>query len=188
MHILKIIENLIFTYLSFVNKWSAKCVGKCHGTRRDHIAGFMNCESYIREEERSGCRENDEKLISHGERILRSRTEIRRTNPINPRDDYWGKTADPVAKKLSWREDDWLRRRGREKQSKFAVQLICRFHATDTNGGRKFLIKDGRLPRDLVGKQCCFSTWDCFSKSNLRNIFNHEMFRMDHETVLWQNL
>lgn len=67
---------------------------------------------------------------------------------------------------------------GQKKQSKFAVKLICRFHATDTSGSHKFLIKDGRLPRDSVGKQCCFS------KSNQRNIFNRKMFRMKHHKIV----
>jgi len=54
----------------------------------------MNYKLYIREEERSDCRENDEKLISHGERVFSThRTEIRQTNPIDSRDDYEAKPS-----------------------------------------------------------------------------------------------
>lgn len=68
-------ENPIFLYLSLISKTSSgvqNASGNVMELDGTMSPGFMNCESYIREEERSGCRENGEKLISHGERILRS--------------------------------------------------------------------------------------------------------------------
>lgn len=62
--------------------------GKCHGIQQDCVVDFMNLSRIFKKEERSSRRENDEKLISHGERTLHAETEIRRTNPIHPRDDY----------------------------------------------------------------------------------------------------
>lgn len=68
--------------------------GKCHGTQQDCVVDFMNLSGIFKKEERFSRRENDEKLISHGERTIHAETEIRRTNPIHPRDDYWSKTGE----------------------------------------------------------------------------------------------
>lgn len=107
-----------------------------HGIWRRSVSSILWIASRISEtKDDPGLRENDEKLISHGKRTPRRRTEIRRTNLIDPSDDYWGKTASDIRlrrKKSSWRRDDWLFGDGWKGESKSAAKLICKVHATGT--------------------------------------------------------